>query len=69
MKYGAQNQLSGKIIAIKKGPIMCQVKLEVAPDAFMSSVMTADSLEELELKKGDTVKVVVKAVNVLLVKE
>jgi molybdopterin-binding protein len=31
--------------------------------------MTIDSLKDLKLKKGDTVRVVVKAVNVLLVKE
>ncbi|MBI2808535.1 MAG: TOBE domain-containing protein [Planctomycetes bacterium] len=35
----------------------------------MESVTTLDSLEELGLKKGDNVRVVVKAVNVMLVKE
>ena len=34
----------------------------------MSSVMTKDSLDELGIGKGDTVHVVAKAVNVLLVK-
>ncbi|MFQ5870449.1 MAG: TOBE domain-containing protein [Candidatus Zixiibacteriota bacterium] len=35
----------------------------------MSSVMTLESLEELGLKEGEEVRVFVKAVNVLLVKE
>lgn len=35
----------------------------------MESVMTISSLKELGIKKGDKVKIVVKAVNVLLVKE
>jgi molybdopterin-binding protein len=35
----------------------------------MGSVMTIDSLEELGLKPGDKVKLIVKAVNVLVVKE
>ncbi len=35
----------------------------------MESVMTTNSLKELGIKKGDKVKIVVKAVNVLLVKE
>jgi hypothetical protein len=35
----------------------------------MASVMTLDSIEELGLKKGDRVRVVVKAVNVLLIKD
>jgi molybdopterin-binding protein len=34
----------------------------------MSSVMTLDSIKELGLKKGDEVEVIVKAVNVLLMK-
>jgi molybdopterin-binding protein len=69
MKYGARNQLKGKVIEIKKGKLMCQVKVQVAPGAAMSSVMTLDSLKELGLKKGSTVKILVKAVNVLLATE
>jgi molybdopterin-binding protein len=34
----------------------------------MGSVMTLESLKELKLKKGDEVEVIVKAVNVLLIK-
>jgi molybdopterin-binding protein len=69
MKYGARNQLAGKVTGIKKGSLMCQVKLEISATSKMSSVMTVESLKELGIKKGDRVRVVVKAVNVLLVKE
>ena len=69
MKYGARNQLKGKVVSIKKGDVMCQVRLDVADGAVMNSVMTMESLEDLGIKEGDSVKVVVKAVNVLLVKE
>lgn len=68
MKFGARNQLIGKVGAIKKGGVMCQVALDVSAGA-MESVMTLDSLKELGLKKGDKVRVVVKAVHVLLVKD
>ena len=68
MKYGARNQIIGTVTGIKKGDIMGQVKLDV-PASKMSSVMTADSIEELGLKKGDKVHVIVKAIHVLLVKE
>jgi molybdopterin-binding protein len=34
----------------------------------MASVMTLESLDELGIKKGDDVEVIVKAVNVLLIK-
>jgi molybdopterin-binding protein len=69
MKYGARNQLTGRIVGIKKGSIMCQVKLEIAAGAAMDSVMTMESLHDLGIKEGDTVRIVVKAVHVLLVKE
>lgn len=69
MKYGARNQLTGKIAKIKKGDVMCQVTLNLDTPATMNSVMTMESLNDLGIKEGDSVKIVAKAVNVLLVKE
>ncbi|MGQ0658933.1 MAG: TOBE domain-containing protein [Chromatiales bacterium] len=69
MRYGARNQLTGKVKKIKKGALMSQVEVTLDPDGTMSSVMTLDTLKDLKVKKGDTVRVIVKAVNVLLVKE
>jgi molybdopterin-binding protein len=69
MKFGARNQLMGKVTKIKKGDIMCQVRLEVAGGATMHSVMTIESLDDLGIKEGDNVKIMVKAVNVLLATE
>lgn len=69
MKYGARNQLTGKVTEIKKGSIMCEVKLDLQGPSKMASVMTVESADDLALKQGDTVKVIVKAIHVLLVKE
>ena len=69
MKYGARNQIIGKVTAVKEGDVMCQVKLEVEAGAEMNSVMTVESLKDLGIAEGDRVKIVVKAINVLLVKE
>jgi molybdopterin-binding protein len=69
MKYGARNQIIGKVTEIKKGTLMCEVKLDIPASSHMASVMTLESLDDLGLKLGDSVRVVVKAVNVLLVKE
>ncbi|MBV6457814.1 MAG: hypothetical protein HONBIEJF_00934 [Fimbriimonadaceae bacterium] len=70
MKFGARNKLIGEVTEIKNGTVMCQVKvrLTASEGLEMSSVMTLDSVEDLGLKVGDTVEVVVKAVNVLLAK-
>jgi molybdopterin-binding protein len=69
MKYGARNELVGNVTSIKKGDVMCQVKLDIPADSKMQSVFTVDSLDHLGLNEGDSVKIVVKAVHVLLVKE
>jgi molybdopterin-binding protein len=69
MKIGARNRLEGKVSEVKRGTVMCQVKVQIAGGAQMESVMTLDSLDELGIKVGDKVRVAVKAVNVLLIKE
>lgn len=69
MKYGAQNQLTGEVVEVKKGGVMCEVKIKIPAGANMCSVMTIDSLNALGLKPGSKVQAIVKAVNVLLATE
>ena len=68
MKIGARNQITGTVTEVKKGGVMAQVKLDVTASQ-MESVMTVDSVNDLDIKKGDQVRVVVKAIHVLLIKE
>jgi molybdopterin-binding protein len=69
MKIGARNRLEGEVTAIKRGTVMCQVKVILPGGATMESVMTLDSLDDLGIKVGDRVRVAVKAVNVMLIKD
>ncbi len=69
MKYGARNQIIATVTDLKEGDVMSQVSLEIPAASAMSSVMTTDSLHDLGIKRGDKVKVVVKAIHVLVVKE
>ncbi len=69
MKYGARNNVVGKIEEIKKGSLMSQVKVSVDGPIDITAVMTLDTLADLGVKKGDSVRVLVKAVNVILVRE
>ena len=68
MKVGARNRIAGTMTSIAKGKLMCLVKVEVPARSRMASVMTTESLKGLGLRKGDRVEVVVKAVNVLLIR-
>jgi molybdate transport system regulatory protein len=68
MKHGARNQLSGKVTSIQRGDVMSLIKLEVTAPAQMASVITTESVDDLDLKVGDTVQLIVKAIHVLPVK-
>ena len=56
-------------IPVKKGDVMSLVKFDVTAPAAMASVLTTESVEELGLKPGDQVRLVIKAIHVLPVKE
>ena len=68
MKHGARNDIVGEVVEIKSGDLMSQTKVKIDGEFDLSSVMTVDSLSSLGIKEGDKVRVLVKAVNVLLVK-
>ena len=69
MKYGARNKITAKVKSVKTGDVMSLVKFDVTLPAEMGSVLTTESVEHLDLKVGDEVQLVIKAVNVLPVKE
>lgn len=69
MRYGARNTIKATVTTVKKDEIMAQVDFSVQGPCKMSSVLTTESLEELGLAPGDQVLLVVKAVNVMPVKE
>jgi molybdopterin-binding protein len=69
MKYGARNAIPAKVKSVKKGDIMSLVKFDVTVPVTMASVLTTESLDELTLRPGDKIFLVVKAIHVLPVKE
>ncbi len=69
MQYGARNRIIGKVTSVKTGDIMSLVKFEVTLPHQMASVLTTESAEEMGLKPGDEVELIVKAIHVLPVKK
>jgi len=67
MALSARNQLPGTIEEIQIGDIMAHVTVRVG-DNIVESVITRSSAQELGLKKGDAVKVVVKSTEVMIQK-
>lgn len=66
MKLSARNQFKGKVVGLEKGAVNGVVKLEIAPDVVITSVITNASIEELELKEGTEAVAVIKASNVMI---
>ena len=68
MPLSARNQLPGVIEEIHSGDIMTHVVVRVGEN-LIESVITRTSSDELSLKKGDTVRVVVKSTEVMIQKD
>ena len=68
MALSARNQLPGTIKDIQIGDIMAHVVVKVGKN-IVESVITRNSALELGLKKGDSVKVVVKSTEVMIQKD
>ncbi len=68
MPISARNQLTGRITEIRLGEVMAHVSVRVGKNTI-ESVITRSSVEELGLKKGDTVTAVIKSTEVMLMKD
>ena len=69
MKYGARNKITARVTSIKSDEIMSLLKFEAVGSPQLASVLTTESLEDLGVKVGDEVSLVIKAIHVLPVKE
>jgi molybdopterin-binding protein len=68
MTLSARNKLKGQIEEIVLGDVMAHVVVRVGTN-LIESVITRRSAEELSLKRGDSVAVVVKATEVMIQKD
>ena len=68
MSISARNHLEGKITNIKLGDVMAHVTIKVGQNVI-ESVITRQSDEEMNLKKGETGTAVVKATEVMVSKD
>jgi molybdopterin-binding protein len=65
MKISARNQLRGTVEEITLGVITAKVSVRVGAN-LIESVITLQSVQEMGLKKGDTVTALIKSTEVLL---
>jgi molybdopterin-binding protein len=68
MSLSARNQLKGTVEEIQLGGVMAHVVVRVG-EKIIESVITRRSVEEMSLKQGDVVRVVIKSTEVMLQKD
>ncbi|HKE24037.1 MAG TPA: TOBE domain-containing protein [Bryobacteraceae bacterium] len=67
MALSARNQLRGQVKEVNVGTIMAHVVVQVGENEI-ESVITRRSVEEMKLKPGDSVTVVIKSTEVMIQK-
>ena len=65
-KVSARNRVMGKVSRREDGPVSCEVVLDIGDGRSITSVITKDGAEELDLKEGDTAWALFKAGHVIL---
>jgi len=66
-RISGRNQLVGRITDIKVSGLIAQVALSIGGQRI-TSIITADAVRELRLKKGQTVAALVKSTEVMIVR-
>ncbi len=66
MKISARNVFKGKVVKITDGAINSEVIVEIAGGTKIASIITKESVKNLNLQVGKEAYTVVKASNVLI---
>ena len=66
LKATARNNIQGSVVEVIKGAVNSEVKIAVG-ESQICAIITNDAVEDLEIKKGDSVYAIFKASSVILV--
>ncbi len=66
MQISARNQIIGKIVDITLGNVNAQISIELKSGKKLISIITLNSVDNLDLKVGDEVVALIKSSNVLI---
>ncbi|MBP2643465.1 MAG: mopII [Firmicutes bacterium] len=67
MKISGRNKLQASVKEVIKGAVMAKVVMDYKGDELVS-VITVDSVEDLDLKPGDKVTALVKSTEMMIIK-
>lgn len=64
----ARNKLEGVVTKIENGAVASTVKIEISKSVNLTSMITKEAVEELDLKEGDKVEAIIKATEIMISK-
>ena len=69
MGLSARNTLAGEVTRVETDEIMGRITLELTSGETVTSIITRESVDELDVSEGDTLEAVVKATDVMVQKD
>ncbi len=66
MEMSARNQLKGTVKSIKHGDIMAEVVIELPDGQQITSIITDDAVQSLQLQEGNQVTAIIKSTEVMV---
>jgi len=66
MKVSARNIIPGKVEQIHKGAVTTTLKVDVGNGIHITSSITNEAAEDLNLKVGDSVSAIIKSSDVII---
>jgi molybdopterin-binding protein len=66
MKLSARNQLPGKVVEVTKGVTTSNVRVDIGGGQIVTSSITNAAVDDLALKTGDSVTVIIKSSDVII---
>jgi molybdopterin-binding protein len=69
MRISARNQIKGTVVEVKKGATTSHVRVDIGNGQIVTSSITNESVDDLAIKAGGRVTVVIKASDVMIAVE
>jgi molybdate transport system regulatory protein len=66
MKVSARNQLAGTVVSLKEGIVTAEVVIRLGGGEEIISVITLESVRNLDLKAGKAVRAIIKATEIMV---
>jgi len=66
MRLSARNQIKGTVADVKKGATTAHVRVDIGNGVIVTSSITNEAIDDLGIKPGGKVTVVVKASDVMI---